>query len=114
LRAAWVQIVPSECFEQTPLAIPEAWAEGVPVIAARLGAMLETVGVDPPAAAQFTAGDAADLARVVRTLHGDVRAQAMLVARGDARCRELYSPAASLAALERIYAMSASRESVGA
>lgn len=103
LRAAWVQIVPSECFEQTPLAIPEAWAEGVPVIASRLGAMIETAGLDAPAASQFAAGDASDLARVVRALHRDVGTQQILIERGFARCREAYSPAASLAALERIY-----------
>jgi len=43
LSQAWALIMPSECYENQPQAILEAWACGTPVIGSRLGGMLEMI-----------------------------------------------------------------------
>jgi glycosyltransferase involved in cell wall biosynthesis len=62
-----VAVVPSRWVENQPLAILEAFACGVPVVAAGLGGMRELVkdGVDGRV---FEAGSVDDLARVLREL----------------------------------------------
>jgi len=57
-------ILPSECYENFPLTIPEAYACGVPVIAAAIGALEELVD-EGVTGIKFRAGDAADLAEKV-------------------------------------------------
>ena len=64
LRHARLLVVPSECYEGFPLAIAEAFACGVPVIAAGHGAMAEIVE-DGRSGLHFTPGDAGDLAAKV-------------------------------------------------
>ncbi len=64
LQPARFLICPSECYENFPLAVAEAFACGVPVIASRLGAMAEIVE-DGRTGLHFTAGDRADLAAKV-------------------------------------------------
>ena len=65
MREARVLIVPSVCYETGPLAILEAFACGLPVIASNLGSMAEIV-THERTGLLFTPGDAADLARKVR------------------------------------------------
>jgi glycosyltransferase involved in cell wall biosynthesis len=62
-----VLVVPSLWFENSPLAVQEAFAARVPVVASRLGALQELVrdGVD---GLLFEPGDPADLARVLGRL----------------------------------------------
>ena len=48
-------VFPAECYENFPLAIAEAFACGVPVIATRLGAMAEIVA-DGRTGLHFAAG----------------------------------------------------------
>ena len=43
MKGAKALIFPSECYENFPMAIVEAFATGLPVIASRLGAMAELV-----------------------------------------------------------------------
>jgi len=43
IKSARFLVLPSECYENFPLAVAEAYACGVPVIASRLGAMAEIV-----------------------------------------------------------------------
>ncbi|RMD58704.1 glycosyltransferase family 1 protein, partial [Candidatus Parcubacteria bacterium] len=43
MREARVLVFPSECYENFPMAVAEAFACGLPVIASRLGAMAEIV-----------------------------------------------------------------------
>lgn len=63
-------VVSSECYENFPRLIVEAFARGTPVIASRLGAMAELVDHEHTGLL-FTPGDAADLARCVERLWND-------------------------------------------
>jgi glycosyltransferase involved in cell wall biosynthesis len=54
-------ILPSNCYENFPMTIAEAFASGTPVIASRLGAMREIVD-DGRTGLHFIPGDATDLA----------------------------------------------------
>ena len=64
LRLAKFLIVPSICYEGFPLAIAEAYAHGVPVIAAGHGGLAEIV-LDGFTGLHFRPGDAEDLASKV-------------------------------------------------
>lgn len=64
LKGARCLIVPSTCYENFPMAVAEAYACGVPVIASRHGALAEIVD-DGRTGLHFTAGEAADLAATV-------------------------------------------------
>ncbi len=64
MQGAKVLMLPSNCYENFPMTIAEAYACGTPVIASRLGAMAEIVE-DGRTGLHFTAGDADDLARKV-------------------------------------------------
>jgi glycosyltransferase involved in cell wall biosynthesis len=61
MRGARFLVFPSVCFENFPLAIAEAFACGLPVIASRLGAMAGIVE-DNRTGLHFTPGDPQDLA----------------------------------------------------
>jgi len=61
VRNSWLLLLPSECYENFPLTIAEAFACGVPVICSRLGAMAEVVD-DGRTGLHATAGDPDDLA----------------------------------------------------
>ena len=62
LQGAKVLLLPSNCYENFPMAIAEAYACGTPVIASRLGAMQEIVH-DGRTGLHFIPGDAGDLAK---------------------------------------------------
>jgi glycosyltransferase involved in cell wall biosynthesis len=64
MQNAKVLILPSNCYENFPMTIAEAYACGTPVIASRLGAMAEIVD-DSRTGLHFTPGDADDLAKKV-------------------------------------------------
>ncbi|MFB3922527.1 MAG: glycosyltransferase [Terriglobia bacterium] len=75
LQRARFLVLPSECFENFPLVIAEAFACGKPVICSRLGSMQELV-TDGQTGLHFSPGDPEDLAAKVewawshpRTLH---------------------------------------------
>ncbi len=61
MRDARFLVFPSECYESFPMSIAEAFACGTPVVAARVGAMVEVVE-DGRTGLHFNPGDAADLA----------------------------------------------------
>ncbi len=65
LQGARFLILPSNCYENFPMTVAEAYACGTPVIASRLGAMEEIVD-DGRTGLHFTPGDADDLAAKVR------------------------------------------------
>lgn len=66
-RAAFF-IAPSECYENFPLTIAEAFAHGLPIVASRLGAFAEIVE-DGKTGLHFTPGDNDDLKSKVRWMH---------------------------------------------
>lgn len=61
-------VVPSECYENFPMVVLEAYAYGKPVIASRLGALPEVVR-DGESGLLFTPGDPEDLAAKMRRTH---------------------------------------------
>lgn len=63
-KSARYLLLPSECYENFPVVVAEAFACGVPVIASRLGAMEEIVE-DGRTGLLFTPGDTDDLAEKV-------------------------------------------------
>lgn len=65
MKSAAVLIFPSEWYEGFPVTLAEAFACGLPVIAARIGAMAELIE-DGLNGLHFTPGDPADLVRQVR------------------------------------------------
>lgn len=74
--AAFV-VVPSECFEGFPRVVAEAFAKGTPVIASRMGAMLELIA-DGQTGLLFTPREPLDLVRAVRQLLADPQALARM------------------------------------
>ncbi len=64
MREASVLVFPSECYEGFPMAIAEAFATGLPVVASRSGAMAEIVQ-DSQTGLLFTPGNAEELAAKV-------------------------------------------------
>lgn len=100
MRSASALIVPSLWFEGFPMVIVEALAHGLPVLASRIGALSEFVE-DGVSGCLFTPGDPASIAQAVeRFAQLDAKAQSSAA---RARYLALYSPEASLSALERIY-----------
>jgi len=65
LRQLDCLVVPSLWYENSPMVIQEAYGAGIPVVASRLGALAEKVA-DGRTGRLFTAGDSADLARILR------------------------------------------------
>lgn len=68
IRRAPALLLPSECFENFPMVIVEAFALGVPVITSRLGAMAELVD-DNKTGLHFVPGNDFRLAEVVDWAH---------------------------------------------
>ena len=64
VKGASFLIQPSECYENFPMAVAEAFACGTPVLCSRLGAMQEIVA-DGRTGLQFNAMDSEDLAAKV-------------------------------------------------
>ncbi len=63
-------VLPSECYENFPRVVAEAFAKGTPVIVSRLGAMAEIV-VDGHTGFHFKPGDARDLAQKIHSILAD-------------------------------------------
>jgi glycosyltransferase involved in cell wall biosynthesis len=84
MRDARVLIFPSVCYEGSPMAIAEAFACGLPVIASNLGSMAEAVD-HQRTGLLFQAGNAADLAAKVRWMfeHPEAMAAMRAAARGE-------------------------------
>ena len=70
-------VFPSECYENLPRAIIEAFAKGTPVIASRLGAMAELVD-HGRTGLHFEPRDAGDLASKIQRLLADPRELAQM------------------------------------
>ena len=64
IRDAAFVVVPSECYENNPMTIVEAYSAGVPVIGARIGGIPEIVD-EGGTGFMFASGDSADLGRSI-------------------------------------------------
>jgi glycosyltransferase involved in cell wall biosynthesis len=102
MRQAQFLVMPSEYIEGFPMVIVEAFANGLPVIASRLGTMADVIE-DGVTGLHFTPGDSADLAVKVRwaITHRDRTAEMGQAARRVYEKR--YSEAANYQALLTIY-----------
>lgn len=102
MRGARFLIFPSVWFEGFPMVIAEAFACGVPVIASRLGAMLEIVE-DGRTGLHFSPGDAQDLATKIEWAwsHPDLMREMGNSARREYEAK--YTPEHNYRALMDIY-----------
>jgi glycosyltransferase involved in cell wall biosynthesis len=99
---AELQVVCSEWFEGFPLVIVEAYARGTPVIASRIGSLVEIVE-DGRTGYHFPPGDAGAMADRVRQLWSDAPLRQRLRAGARARFEASYTPEANLESLLAIY-----------
>jgi len=102
VRHALAVVVPSEWFENAPLAVLEAMAVGRPVIAARIGGIPELVrdGVD---GILIEPGDVGGFAQALRRLHADRSTADSMGAAARQRVGEAFSPAMHLEGLLATY-----------
>ena len=68
MRRAAFLVMPSECYEGFPMVLVEAFSQGLPVVASRLGEMAEIVE-DSVTGLHFESGNAKDLAEKVQWMH---------------------------------------------
>jgi glycosyltransferase involved in cell wall biosynthesis len=108
LKRARFLVFPSECYENFPMSILEAFSCGVPVIASDRGAMAEIVR-DGETGFLFAAGDAADLQRVARGAWTSSDTVTEIAARARAAYETQYSAAANYPALMDVYERALSR-----
>ena len=95
-------IMPSECYEGFPLVLVEAFAQGLPVIASRLGAMAEIVE-DGVTGLHFAPGDAEDLADKVRWAAEHIDEMREMGANARRVYEEKYTPEINYRQLMAIY-----------
>src|SRR5690606_1940170 len=70
MRNAWLLLVPSICYDTSPLVLPEAAAAGLPVVGSRIGGIPE--GIDEGESGVLVEpGDAAMLAAAIERLHAE-------------------------------------------
>ena len=108
MRGASFLVFPSLCYEGLPLAVLEAFACGLPVIASRLGAMAEVIE-EGRTGLLFTPGDAGDLAAKVEwaAAHPDELGRMRREARAEFEAR--YTAERNYQALMEVYARARSR-----
>jgi glycosyltransferase involved in cell wall biosynthesis len=102
MRDARVLIFPSQCYENAPMTIIEAFACGLPVIASNLGSMAEMVDHEKTGLL-FEPGDAADLARKVRWAFGHPEAMQRMRAAARREFEEKYTADRNYEMLMAIY-----------
>lgn len=102
MRRACFLVMPSLWLEGFPMVIAEAFANGLPIVASRIGTLAETIN-DGITGLHFRAGDAADLARKVEwaITHPECMAEMGTAARK--RFEKLYGAEPNYRLLMRIY-----------
>lgn len=96
-------VMPSTCQESFPLALIEAFANALPVIASRVGALAELVE-DGVTGLTFRAGDAEDLASKMRWADENADAMAAMGRRARIRYEAAFSGETNYRQLMTIYA----------
>jgi glycosyltransferase involved in cell wall biosynthesis len=102
IGGATVLVLPSECSENFPRVLIEAFAKGTPVVASRLGAMAEIVD-DGSTGLLFQPGDPADLAAKVRCIVENTESLARMRRTARRKFDHHYTARANHEALMRIY-----------
>lgn len=100
-RSAFL-VLPSQVHETFGLVIVEAFCQGLPVIASRIGALAEIVE-DGVTGLLFSCGDADDLAAKVRWAHGHPEAMRAMGATARKLYEKSYSPSVNFRQLTKIY-----------
>jgi len=103
MRDAAAVIVPSEWYETFGRVVIEAFASGVPVLAARIGAIAELVE-DGRTGRHFRPGDPEDLARRLLDMVADPAALRLMRRAARSAFEERFCAAANYEAIMRIYA----------
>jgi glycosyltransferase involved in cell wall biosynthesis len=102
MRRSLFVVVPSVCYENFPLAIVEAFASGVPVLASRLGAMAELVE-DGVTGKLFAPGDAKELAAALAWMTAHPRECAVMGRNARTLFEGRYTGERNFAMLSEIY-----------
>jgi glycosyltransferase involved in cell wall biosynthesis len=102
MRSAEFLVFPSECYENMPRSIIEAFAVGTPVLASKIGAGLSMVEADKTGF-HFKAGDAGDLRRVAEWCSKNLDAVRALRSGARSEYELKYSGPANAQALLEIY-----------
>lgn len=103
VKKAWVQIIPSECYEGFPAVVAEAFACATPVIASRLGG-LEEIITHRQNGLHFTPGDAESLSDSIAGLLESPEQRQELALKARQSYEQHYSAERNLGMLESIYA----------
>jgi glycosyltransferase involved in cell wall biosynthesis len=103
-------IVPSEWYENAPMSVLEPMAQGVPVIASRIGGIPEQV-TDEVDGLLVEPGDVKELARAMRTLEDHPEEALRLGANARETIAGRFAPQEHLVALLRTYDRALGRES---
>lgn len=115
IGAAAFLVIPSQCYENFPRVIVEAFAKGVPVLGSRLGSIEELID-DGRTGILFAPGDARDLANKVEWLFANPEERRRMSDEARVEFETKYTAEQNYKQLMQIYcsAMSASRGRVTA
>ncbi|MCC6534653.1 MAG: glycosyltransferase family 4 protein [Burkholderiales bacterium] len=102
MRTASFLVVPSICYENFPRTLAEAYACGLPVIASRLGSMVELVQ-DGITGLLFEPGSSEDLAAKIRWATANPREISEMGRRAKLEYEEKFKPERNYALLMSIY-----------
>lgn len=102
MRRARFLVLPSECYENFPLVIAEAFSHGLPVIASRIGSLIEIIE-DRKNGVHFIPGDRNSLHQAVLEIASDTTLQQAISQRAHEDYLRLYTPEANFRMLTDIY-----------
>jgi glycosyltransferase involved in cell wall biosynthesis len=102
MKNARFLVFPSECYENSPLAVVEAFACAAPVIASRMGVMEEIID-DQRTGLHFAPGDAEDLAKKIEWAWTHPREMAEMGRNARAEYEAKYTAERNLSSLVEIY-----------
>jgi len=102
MRSAAFLVVPSVCYEQLPTTILEAFSNGLPVVASRLGALIDIVQ-DGVTGLLFNPGDAADLAAKIAWANAHPEEMRKMGRAARAEYEAKYTPSINYQMLMEIY-----------